>query len=59
MKKEITESGIFECEDRMFSCMTHDGKIYIAEVLIVSPRNQEEAGEQAFNELQDAGILDE
>ena len=51
--------GIFQCEDRMFVNCTLDGEIYVAEVLIVSPRNEEEAGEQAFNELSDAGIFDE
>lgn len=59
MEKQITEMGIFQCEDRMFVNCTLDGEIYVAEVLIVSPRNEEEAGEQAFNELSDAGIFDE
>jgi hypothetical protein len=52
-------SGIFECEDRTFVFAEHEGIIYIAETLIVAPRNNEDAGTQAFNELQDSGILDD
>jgi hypothetical protein len=59
MKKEITNTGIFECEDRNFVFVECEGILYVAETLIVAPRNSEDADTQAFDELQDSGILDD